>query len=186
MLKLKIIVTSTREERASTPVANWFVERARAHGKFDIEVLDLREIKLPLLDEPNHPSRRQYQHAHTIAWSKSIADGDAFVFVVPEYNFGMPPALLNAIDYLFHEWTYKPAAFVSYGGASGGIRSAQMSKMVLTSVKIMPLPESVSLPFFTKSIENGVFNPGDAPEKPLTSMLDELLRWATALKTMRA
>jgi NAD(P)H-dependent FMN reductase len=185
MFKLKVLLTSTREQREGIAVATWFVERARAHAKFDIEVLDLKEINLPMMDEPNHPSKRLYQHAHTLAWSKTIAEADAFVFVVPEYNFGMPPALLNAIDYLFHEWNYKAGAFVSYGGVSGGLRSVQMSKLVLTSVKIVPLPEAVTLPFFAKSIHEGVFQPGEVHDKPTITMLDELLRWTTALKTMR-
>jgi NAD(P)H-dependent FMN reductase len=185
MLKLKVVITSTREQRAGTAVASWFVDRARAHAKFDVDVLDLKEINLPLMDEPHHPNRRQYQHAHTIAWSKTVAEADAFVFVTPEYNYSMPPALLNAVDYLYHEWNYKAAGFVSYGGVSGGMRSVQMAKMVLTSVKIMPVPESVALPFVSKSIENGVFHPGEAQDKPPTIMLDELLRWATALKGMR-
>jgi NAD(P)H-dependent FMN reductase len=186
MLKLKVVIASSREERLGVPVAHWFVEKARLHGNFDIEVLDLKAINLPMMDEPNHPMKRQYQHAHTIAWSKTIAEADAFVFVVPEYNYGMPPALLNAIDYLYHEWSYKPAGFVSYGGVSGGLRSVQMSKLVLTTVKIMPIPEAVSLPFFAKSIEDGVFDPGDSQGPPLAKMLDEVHRWATALKPMRA
>jgi NAD(P)H-dependent FMN reductase len=186
VLKLKVLITSTREQRVGVPVANWFVDKARAHGNFDIEVLDLKAINLPMMDEPNHPMKRQYQHAHTIAWSKNIAEADAFVLVMPEYNYGMPPALLNAIDYLFHEWSYKPAGFVSYGGVSGGLRSVQMSKLVLTTVKIMPVPEAVSLPFFAKSIEDGVFNPGNVHDAPLAKMLDEVHRWATALKPMRA
>ena len=98
--------------------------------------------------------KRSYQHDHTKAWSKTIAEADAFAFVMPEYNYGMPPAMLNAIDYLYFEWCYNPAGFVSYGGASGGVRSVQMAKPVLTSVKVMPIPEGVALPFFAKQIDD--------------------------------
>jgi NAD(P)H-dependent FMN reductase len=184
--KLHIIVTSTREQRASTSVAAWFVEQAKRHGKFEIQVVDLKEVSLPLLDEPNHPMQRRYQHEHTKAWSRSVDAADAFVFVVPEYNYGMPPALLNALDYLYHEWNYKPAGFVSYGGVSGGTRSVQMTKQVLTTLKVVPLPEAVSLPFFSKQLDaEKNFNPGDSQDKALTTMLDELLRWTNALRTLR-
>ena len=185
-LKLEIVIASTREERVGPSIARWFVERARANGKFEIELCDLKEIALPMLDEPKHPRLRQYQHAHTKAWSARVDAADAFVFVTPEYNYGMPPALLNAIDYLLHEWAYKPAAFVSYGGISGGTRSVQMSKQVLTSVKVMPIPEAVTIPFFSKLIDTqATFAGGEAYDKSATGMLDELHRWAEALATMR-
>jgi NAD(P)H-dependent FMN reductase len=183
---LQILITSTREQRGGPAVAEWFIGEAKKHGKFDVQVVDLKEVNLPLLDEPHHPLQRNYQHDHTKAWSKTIEAADAFVFVLPEYNYGMPPALLNALDYLSLEWNYKPAGFVSYGGVSGGTRSVQMTKMVLTSLKMMPLPEAVVLPFFAKSIgADKKFNPGDAQQKPLTTMLDELLRWTDALRTLR-
>ncbi len=186
MAKLQVIVTSTRERRAGGAVADWFVERARHHGKFEVGVTDLKELRLPLLDEPNHPVKRQYEYEHTKQWSAIVAAADAFVFVVPEYNDGMPPALLNALDYLYHEWSYKPVAFVSYGGASGGMRSVQMAKQVVTTLRMMPIPEGVALPFFAKLIgADGKLDPGTVQDQPLVNMLDELLRWTTALQTMR-
>jgi NAD(P)H-dependent FMN reductase len=184
--KLHIIVTSTREQRVATSVASWFVEQARQHGKFEVVLVDLKEVKLPLLDEPNHPTLRRYQNEHTKAWSKSVEAADAFVFVLPEYNYGMPPALLNALDYLYHEWNYKPAGFVSYGGVSGGTRSVQMSKQVLTTLKVVPLPEAVILPFVAKHIDaEKKFSAEDWQQKASTTMLDELLRWTNALRTLR-
>jgi NAD(P)H-dependent FMN reductase len=186
-VRLAVVVTSTREERVGPVIADWFIERARAHGKFEVQPIDLKEVGLPLLDEPTHPRFRQYQHAHTKAWSATVDAADAFVFVTPEYNYAMPPALLNAIDYVFHEWAYKPAAFVSYGGVSGGTRSVQMAKQVLTGVRVMPIPEAVSFPFFRNLIgPDDKLAPGDAAEKSATALLDELHRWATALASMRA
>jgi NAD(P)H-dependent FMN reductase len=184
--KLHIIVASTREQRVATSVAGWFVEQARQHGKFEIQMVDLKEVNLPLLDEPHHPTLRRYQHDHTKAWSKSVAAADAFVFVVPEYNYGMPPALLNALDYLYHEWNYKPASFVSYGGVSGGTRSVQMAKLVLSTLKVVPLPEAVTITFVAKHIDaEKKFTPEESQQKALTTMLDELLRWTKALQTLR-
>lgn len=185
--KLAIVVTSTREKRRGLAVGRWFEQKANEHGQFDVELIDLVEVDLPLLDEPNHPNQRKYEKAHTKAWSARIAAADAFVFVVPEYNYGMPPALLNALDYLYYEWHYKAVGFVSYGGQSGGLRSVQMAKPVLTTLRMMPIPEGVALPLFAKHLtESGEFEPGDAFDKPVKSMLEELARWTTALVTLRS
>ena len=113
--------------------------------------------------------------------------GDAYVFVTPEYNYFAPPSLVNAIDYVLHEWAYKPAGIVSYGGASGGMRSAQMLKLLLTSVKVMPIPDSVNVGAFRQFIgEDGIFRPNELLTGAARTMLDELLRWTEALQPMRA
>lgn len=187
MPKLHIVICSTRPGRGGPKVADWFVGRAHLHGKFDVELVDLATVGLPLYDEPIHPTKRQYVHDHTKAWSASVNSADAFVFVTPEYNYGTPPALVNALDYLYHEWNYKPAGFVSYGGMSGGLRSVQMTKQLVTSLRMMPLPEGVALPFYAKSVTaEGRFEPGTTPDDSVTKMLDELLKWTTALKALRA
>jgi len=94
--------------------------------------------------------------------------------------------LVNAIDYLFSEWNYKPAALVSYGGISGGLRSAQMSKLILTTVKVFPLTEAISIPFFAKQInEEGVFIANPLIDKSYNEMMDELIKWTKGLKYMR-
>ena len=187
MLLLQIIIVSTREGRAGLPVAKWFNEYAVHHGKFEIELIDLAEVNLPMLDEPNHPRLHQYQHVHTKAWSATIARGDAYVFVTPEYNYSVPPSLINALDYLYEEWAYKPAAFVSYGGISGGLRSVQMAKQTVTTLRMMPIPEGVPVPFFAQAIdkEAGTFKPNELHEKSANTMLNELLGWAEALRPMR-
>ena len=184
-MKLHVIFASTRDGRQGFPIAEWAVEQVRVHGKFEPRLIDLREVNLPLFDEPRHPRFRQYEHAHTKAWSAVVEAADAFVFVTPEYNYSMPPALVNAIDYLLAEWAYKPAGIVSYGGVSGGTRAAQMVKLMLTSMKVMPLPEGVSVPFFSKMIAEGKFAPGELQEKAALAMLDELARWAGALASLR-
>jgi NAD(P)H-dependent FMN reductase len=185
MPTLQIIFASTRDGRAGLPLAHWFSARAKAHGAFDVDLVDLRDAALPLFDEPHHPRLRKYAHEHTKKWSARVESADAFVFVAPEYNYGMPPALLNALDYLSHEWAYKAAGFVTYGGVSGGMRSAQMAKLVLTSLKIVPIPEAVSVPFFAKLIDDkGVFD-GSAQEAHAKAMLDELAKWTGALATLR-
>ena len=181
--KLHVIVASTREGRKGPAVADWFVEQARAHGGFDVLVVDLADVDLPLLDEPAHPRLRQYAHAHTKAWSATIDAADAFVFVTPEYDYGPPAALVNALQYLVHEWSYKAAAFVSYGGVSGGTRGVQLTKLTLTALGMMPIPEAVAVPFFTKHLDpvTGKFDPGEVQVKAARTMLDQLARWTAAL-----
>ncbi len=186
MLKLLVVVASTREERVGHLVADWAMEQVVAHGKFQSELADLKVIGLPVLDEPKHPRFGQYKHAHTKSWSATVSAADAFLFVTPEYNYAMPPALLNALDYLFREWAYKPAAFVSYGGQSGGMRSVQSAKPVLTTLKIMPLPEAVAIPFVSKFIKDGAFAGDEHQAKAAVAMLDELHKWAGALAPLRA
>lgn len=185
---LQIVTASTREGRKGPAVAAWFEQIAREQGQFAIEAIDLKALNLPMFDEPEHPRLRRYKHEHTKAWSVTVRRADAFVFVVPEYNFSAPPSLLNAFDYLAHEWNYTAAGFVSYGGVSGGLRSVQMLKQTVTALKIMPMMEGVALPMFTTAIdaETGVFAPPDIQKKSALAMLDELLRWTTALKSLRA
>lgn len=184
--ELKVIIASTRNERKGIAVAHWFIEKVKQHPLFNTEVLDLKEINLPMLDEPNHPKLHDYQYEHTKNWSKKIAGADAYVFIIPEYNYGLPPALVNAVDYLFHEWKYKPAALVSYGGISAGLRSAQMSKLILTTVKLMPLTEAVSIPFFANHInEDGIFISNPSIDNTYDIMMTELEKWTKGLKYMR-
>ncbi len=186
MLKLHVIIASTRPGRIGLPIGNWAHAQAKAHAKFEVTLVDLKEVALPLLDEPKHPRLQQYEHAHTKAWSATIAAADAFVLVTPEYNYSTSPALLNALDFLYVEWNYKPAAFVSYGGISGGLRAVEMAKQTLTTLKVVPIVESVTLPFAAKQIADEKFAATETNEKAATAMLDELHRWATTLRTMRS
>lgn len=187
MFNLQVIVASTRPSRQGPLLGAWFLERARAHGKFNVELVDLAEVNLPLLDEPAHPRLAQYEQQHTKAWSAVVDRADAFVFVTPEYDSSPPASLVNAVQYLVKEWAYKPVGFVSYGGVSGGTRGVQMTKQIVTTLKMMPLPEAVAIPFFTQHIdkETGAFDPGETQEKASVVMLDELFRWTGALKQLR-
>jgi NAD(P)H-dependent FMN reductase len=184
--KLHVIICSTRPGRVGPVVADWFYGVAVEHGEFDVVLVDLATFNLPVYDEPNHPQRQDYQHQHTKAWSASVASADAFVFVTPEYNYGTPPSLLNALNYVYVEWNYKPAGFVSYGGVFGGGRGVQMTKMTLNTLKMVPIFEAVVIPWFAKQIdENKRFTPNDIQSGAATGMLTELARWAKALKPLR-
>jgi NAD(P)H-dependent FMN reductase len=185
MPKLTVIIASVRDGRGGEAIARWFIERAKQHGKFDVQVADLRELNLPIMNEPQHPRLKKYVHDSTKRWSAIVDASDAFVFVSPEYNYSTPPALVNALDTVYHEWLYKPVGFVTYGGVSGGLRAMQMTRMMVTGFKMMPMVEAVNIPFFTQLIQDGVFKSNETHDKAAPVMLDELLRWAEALKTLR-
>lgn len=185
MPRLGVVIASTREGRVGAPVAEWFMERARQHGGFEVELVDLKAVNLPLLSEPNHPRLKKYTQETTRAWSATVEALDAFVMVTPEYNFFSPPALVNALDHLYVEWSYKAAGFVSYGGVSGGLRSTQMTKLLLTTFNMVPIVEQVAIPFVAKQMEDGRFAANEMHDKSATAMLDELLRWTNALESLR-
>ncbi|HEY4059307.1 MAG TPA: NAD(P)H-dependent oxidoreductase [Kofleriaceae bacterium] len=185
--KLHVILGSTRPGRKGLAIAKWFVERAKAHGNFDVTFVDLAEVNLPLIDEPHHPRLANYTKDHTKKWSATVKAADAFVFVTPEYNYSAAPALTNALDYLFKEWQYAPAATVSYGGVSGGLRAVTQLKNTLSALKMMAIPEAVVIPFFTNHIVDDVFTKDtEALDKAIPHVLDELAKWTNALSALRA
>jgi NAD(P)H-dependent FMN reductase len=184
---LEVVIASTRPGRVGLPIGRWFFAHAQSHPAFRAELVDLAELNLPLLDEPAHPRLQKYQHPHTRAWSAIVGAANAFVFVVPEYNHTPPPSLINAIDYLVVEWAYKPLGFVSYGGISGGLRSVQALKPMVTGLKMMPIPEAVTIPMVSKLVDqaSGVFNAEEHHRKAADAMLGELARWTGALITLQ-
>jgi len=185
MYKLKIIGATVRPSRQGPFIIEWVAEQARAHGAFIVEVLDLQHINLPLMDEPNHPALQQYTQEHTRQWSRQIATADAFIFVTAEYNFSYPAPLQNALEYLVHEWAYKAAGIVSYAGVSAGTRAWNALKSDLPSYRVVPLVEAVHIPFFTQFIQDEQFVASDITKTAMTALLNELVRWTKALKTLR-
>ncbi|MFJ9588049.1 NADPH-dependent FMN reductase [Streptomyces acidicola] len=184
--RLQVIVGSTRPGRIGRIVAEWVAREADQHGAFDVETVDLAQVGLPLLDEPEHPALGRYVHQHTKDWSATITRGDAFVFVIPEYNHGYNAATKNAIDYLHREWRYKAVGLVSYGGVAAGTRAAQALKPVLVSLKAVPVLESVAIPFAASLIDtDGALAQSDAMQSGAKGMLDELARVNQALSALR-
>src|SRR3984893_16005577 len=183
--KLLVIIASTRPGRVGLPIANWAISEIEKHEGFELDVADLALMDLPMLDEHHHPVHRNYTKPHTIAWSKRVDAADAILIVTPEYTYGMPGILKNALDFLIYQWNYKPVAFVSYGGMSGGMRSVQMAKQVVTTLEMVPLTEAVNIHMVPKYMHDGQFVPDEAHESSLKKVLSELTRWATALRAMR-
>ncbi|MET3647340.1 NADPH-dependent FMN reductase [Phyllobacterium ifriqiyense] len=186
-LKLNIIIASTRPGRGGPAVAKWFKEFAKQDGKFDPVLIDLADFKLPVYDEPNHPRMKKYEHAHTKKWSEAIEPADAYIFVMPEYDYNAPPSLINALVYLWNEWNYKPVSFVSYGGVSGGLRATESVKGLISALRMVSLAESVPIPSYQQFInDDGVFTPNELITTSASTVLTELAKWAGALKPLRA
>ena len=184
MIKLAIIIGSTRPGRKAEAVARWVHDIAKQRTDAEFELVDLEEAKLPLLDEPVPPSMGQYSQPHTKAWAAKIDPFDGFVFVTPEYNHAIPGALKNAIDFLYKEWNNKAAGFVAYGSA-GGTRAVEQLRLVMGELQIADVRAQVALSLATDFENYKVFKPQAFHEKNVTTMLDQLVAWAGALKTLR-
>ncbi len=184
MLKLGIIVGSTRPGRNSVSVANWVYEHASKRTDATFEIVDIKDFNLPLLDEPIPASLNQYSNAHTKAWAAKIASLDGFVFVTPEYNHSPSGALKNAIDFIYAEWNNKAAGFVSYGSA-GGVRAVEQLRLIMAEMQVATVRAQVALSLFTDFENFSVFKPAEQLVKTLHTMLDQLIAWAGALKTIR-
>ena len=184
MIKIAIILGSTRPGRNGEAVAKWVHQVSKKRSDAEFELVDVKDFDLPLLDEPLSPMMGQYSKPHTRVWAAKIASFDAYVFVTPEYNHGIPGALKNAIDFLFAEWNNKAAGFVSYGGVSGA-RAVEQLRLVLAEVRMATVRNQVLLSMFTDFENFSVFKPDSRKEASVNEMLDELIAWGGALKTLR-
>ncbi|HEX4091361.1 MAG TPA: NAD(P)H-dependent oxidoreductase [Trebonia sp.] len=180
---LQVVIASTRPGRVGASFGDWFVAIAAAHGGFAVEKVDLAEVGLPFMDEPSHPKLQAYQHQHTRDWSATVSRADAFVFVTPEYNYGYNAVLKNAIDFLHREWADKAVSFLSYGGIGAGTRAVQQLKQVVTTLRMVPIFESVNVPFAAQKLtEGGAVAADPLMEEAAKQTLDELLRVTRALR----
>src|SRR5712691_3749711 len=184
MLKIAVIIGSTRPGRVGESVAKWVYELAKKRTEAEFELVDTRDFNLPLLDEPVSPIMRQYNKSHTKVWAAKIGSFDGYVFVTPEYNHGISGALKNAIDFLFREWNNKAAGFVSYGGA-GGARAVEQLRLVLAEVQMATVHNQVLLSMFTDFENFSVFKPASQHEKSVNAMFDQVIAWGGALKSLR-
>src|ERR1039457_6183019 len=184
MIKIAIIIGSTRPGRKADAVAKWVHEIAKKRSDAAFEIVDIKDYKLPLLDEPAPPSMGHYSQPHTTTWSAKIAAFDAYVFVTPEYNHSPSGALKNAIDYLYAEWNNKVAGFVGYGSA-GGTRAVENLRLVIGGLQIADVRAQVALSLFTDFENFTTFKPAAMHEASVNAMLDQVIAWGGALKTLR-
>jgi NAD(P)H-dependent FMN reductase len=191
MLNLKIIIGSTRPGRAADHVIPWITAMSREHGDFDVDVLDLRDWPLPLFAETlatvGDPRTPAFSAPVVKQWNSKIAEGDAYLFITPEYNHSVPGVLKNAIDSVFASFAFrnKPAAFVGYsGGIAAGVRAIEHLAHIAIEAEMVPLRSTVLIPMVGGAFENG------APRNPAAVtaagiMLDDLAWWAAALQRAR-
>lgn len=184
MIRVAIIVGSTRPGRKADAVARWVHEIARQRNDAEFEIVDIDDYKLPLLDEPVPPAMHQYSKPHTKAWAAKIDSFDAFVFVTPEYNHGISGALKNAIDFLYKEWNNKAAGFVGYGSA-GGTRAVESLRLVMGELQVADVRAQVALSLYTDFENFTSFKPAQHHEQSVTAMLDQLVSWGRALQNVR-
>jgi len=185
VVRVAIITGSTRPGRNNLAVAGWVYREAKKRTDAEFELVDIADYDLPLLDEPMPPMLGQYAHTHTRIWSEKIRSFDAYVFVTPEYNHSTSGALKNAIDYLCREWQNKAAGFVSYGGHGNGVRAVEHLRLVMAELMVATVRAQVALSLFTDFEGFRMFKPGPQRESEVQTMLDQVIAWGRALKTVR-
>jgi NAD(P)H-dependent FMN reductase len=184
MVKLQVILGSTRPSRAGEAVADWVYEIANQRDDLEVELVDVAEYKLPLLDEPMPPMMRQYTKEHTKKWSEKIDDADGYIFVAAEYNHSVAAGFKNAIDYLNHEWRNKSVGFVSYG-SNGGSRAVEHLRGIAGELHLADVREQLLL-YLGKDFENfSKFQPAKKHEIQLNKVLDQVTDWAEAMQSVR-
>jgi len=186
MLNIKIIIGSTRPQRFGVQPADWIFSLAKSHKDVKFELIDLKEVNLPMLDEAAPAAMNQYANEHTKKWANVIGESDGFIFVTPEYNHSFPASLKNAIDYLAREWYYKPVGFVSYGAAAGGTRAVEQLRSITGYLRMYGLGEQVAIPNYWGQLDDkGKFTPSESQEKAAQALLTELTFWAQQFKDGR-
>jgi NAD(P)H-dependent FMN reductase len=140
--RIAVVIGSTRPTRICADVAAWTLAAAQRSSPLRYELLDLAEVGLPFLDEPLKAALGQYAHEHTRAWSELVSSYDGFLFVFPQYNWGYPAVLKNALDYLYQEWHDRPASFITYG-TRGGSKAAEQFTTVLHGLHMRVLDDHV-------------------------------------------
>jgi NAD(P)H-dependent FMN reductase len=184
MVKLQIILGSTRPGRAGEAVAKWVYEIAGQREDIDVELVDVSDYELPLLDEPIPPSIGKYTKTHTKKWAEKINEADGYIFVAAEYNHGIAGGLKNAIDYLYKEWNNKAAGFVSYG-SNGGSRAVEHLRGVAAEIQIADVREQLLLNLANDFKDYSIFQPTEQHVQKLNKVLDQVVAWAEAMQPVR-
>lgn len=185
MIRVAIILGSTRPNRIGEGVAKWVFEQSKKRNDAEFELIDLKDFNLPLLDEPVPAGMSQhYLQAHTKTWSEKIASFDAFVFVTPEYNHGIPGALKNAIDFLYQEWVNKVAGFVAYGGA-GGTRAVEQLRLVMAELQVATVRTQMAFNLKSDFENFKILKPANYHQKTLNLLFDQVIAWGSAIRKVR-
>src|SRR2546430_3288789 len=183
-MHIQIIVGSVREGRRAKPVADWVYAQAASRQDCSVELVDLKDWNLPLMSLAKPPILGDYEDPLQQRWAQTVARGDGYLFVAPEYNHGYSAVLKNALDYLYAEWVRKPASFVTYGGVAGA-RGVEQLRLVLIELRMAPLRDALHITGIGGKLNDGVFDGDEKDVSQLDAVLDELLSWSRALSTAR-
>ncbi len=190
MLKLKLILGSTRPNRTSEKLVPWLTDSILKKGGFEIEVLDLRDHALPFYDQATTPSQVKdgnYPTDAAKAWAAKIADGDVFLIISPEYNHSFTAVLKNALDTVYAEWNNKAVGFVGYGSAMGA-RAIEQLRIVAAELQMASVRQGVYIPApWALTDEKGALKDGvlEQHTPALNTLLEQLASWGSALATTR-
>ena len=184
-LSLAVVAGTTRPQRKSVGVAEWVRAQAAARGDAEVELVDLADAGLPLLDEPSPAVWGRYDRPHSRSWSDTVAGFDAFVLVTAEYNRSIPGALKNALDFLYAEWHNKAVGFVSYGADAGGARAVEHLRTVVAELQMADVGAHVACSLGEDFASDGRFTPRPGRERQLEKLLDQLIPWAAAMRSVR-
>lgn len=184
MVKIGIILGSTRPGRNGEAVAKYIFDQSKKRNDAQFELIDIADYNLPLLDEPIPAGYRQYTKEHTKRWSEKIDEFDGFIMVTAEYNHSIPGALKNAIDFLSQEWNNKAIGFVSYGSAMG-VRAVEHLRLVAGELQMADVRQQVMFSLFTDFENMSKFKPQDYHQESIDTLFDQVIAWSNALKTLR-
>jgi NAD(P)H-dependent FMN reductase len=187
VLKIGVIIGSTREGRFAEQAARWIFALAKERGELDVELVDLRDYPLPFFEEQMSPAYGSLQNPKAQAWQAKVQSFDGYIFTAAEYNRGPTAVLKNALDHAYHEWANKPAAFVGYGGV-GGTRAVEQLRLNAIELQMAPIRTGVHvlLPDFL-AVRNGETTLEAIPHlnESAGAMIDQFVWWTKALKAAR-
>lgn len=190
-LRIALIIGTTRATRFADIPANWLHAKLKDHADLDVELVDLRDFKLPLFDEPASNLWMPSSDPAAVAWQNKIGTFDGYIFTVAEYNHSISGALKNALDQAYKEWNRKPMAAIAYGG-TGAARALEHLRNIAVEVQMVPLRNAVHIgggDFF--AVHPGMGGSGNMAdiegnlESSLKAMTEELVWWGKATKAAR-
>lgn len=183
MLNIAIIPGTSRPQALNPQIVNWVEQQLASNGDVRAEVVDFGSFDLPLLDEVIPAGAKMYANDHTKAWGAKLEEFDAFIFVTPEYNHSISGSLKNALDFVATEFNHKVAGIVNYG-ADKGVRAAEHLRHILANYKLAVVRDQASFSIFT-DVADGTFAPTEISAAPFASMVDDIVAWGEALKSVR-
>lgn len=190
MIKIQVIIGSTRQQRFGDKPAKWIFEELKKKEGIEAELIDLRDWQLPFFDEPVSPgmfamTKKDYVNELAKKWAKKVGEADGYIIVTPEYNHGYSAVLKNALDYVYNEWNNKAVSFLSYGGVSGGTRAVQQLRQVVIELQMHPIRNSVHIPLYWTQLDEKGNLKTDSLKDSANAMIDQLIILTKTLKAAK-